>query len=68
MTSIFVVLPYGIVLFWNLLEYKMITLSGLLIYFMLAVISAIPFILIMHAIGEYHYKGIIKLVIGKQES
>ena len=61
-TSIIIVLPYGILLFLNLLASRVTTRSGLLIYCVIAVIIAVPFILIMHAIGESLYKGIAKSV------
>jgi hypothetical protein len=62
-TSIFVVLPYGILLFWNLLDSHIVNTSELLVYFIISAILAIPFILIMHVVGEYLYKVLMKLVI-----
>ena len=59
-TSLFIVIPYGIGLFWNLLDARIINISGLLLYFIIGAIIAIPFILIMHAIGAALYNGIKK--------
>jgi len=58
-TSVLIVLPYGMILFWNLLASRITTLSGLLIYCGLGIIIAVPFILVMHAIGEALFKGIV---------
>jgi hypothetical protein len=43
-------------------EPKITTISALLIYCIIGAVIAIPFILVMHAIGEYMYKGIKKFV------
>ena len=61
-TSILIVLPYGILLFWNLLASRLTTPAGLLMYFGIAVIIAVPFILGIHAAGESLFKGIKKAV------
>jgi hypothetical protein len=55
-TSLVIVIPYGMVLFWNLLESKITTLSALLAYCIIGAAIAIPFILGMHAIGESLHK------------
>ena len=60
-TSLVVVLPYGIILFWNLLASHITSLSVLLIDCVVAIIIAVPFILILHFIGETLDKKIIKL-------
>ena len=60
-TSIIIVIPYGIIVFWNLLAARLTTLPWLLGYFIIALIIAIPFILIMHIIGESLEKTIRKL-------
>lgn len=60
-TSILIVLPYGIILFWNLLASHITTLSSLLIDCGIGIIIAVPFILIMHAIGEALFKGMIQI-------
>jgi len=61
-TSLVIVLPYGIILFWNMLASRIISLSGLLIYCGVGVIIAVPFILVMHFIGDVLYKEIKKSV------
>ena len=61
-TSLVVVLPYGIILFWNLLASHITSLSVLLIYCVVAIINAVPFILMMHFIGETLDKKIMKLI------
>jgi hypothetical protein len=61
-TSILIVLPYGIILFWNLLASHITTVSGQLTYCVIGIIIAVPFIFIMHAIGDFLEKGSRKLV------
>lgn len=63
LTSIFVVLPYGALLFWNLLAAQMLTVSEMLIYYVFAALLAVPFILVMHVVGEAVYKMVIKLAL-----
>jgi hypothetical protein len=63
LTSILVVVPYGLLLFWNLLAAQIITWPVLLVYFGAAACLAVPFILGMHVLGEALYKIIIKLAI-----
>jgi hypothetical protein len=60
-TSILIVLPYGIILFPNLLASRITTLSGLLVYCAIGIIIAVPFILLIHAIGEILEKGFKRL-------
>jgi len=63
LTSIFVVLPYGALLFWNLLAAQLLTVPELLAYFLVAALLAVPFILVMHVVGEMVYRVVIKLAL-----
>ncbi len=62
-TSLLVVIPYGVILFWNLLAAGMVDIPELIIYFLSAIVLAVPFIIGMHFVGEYIYQRVIKLFI-----
>jgi hypothetical protein len=62
-TSVVIVIPYGAVLFWRLLEAGMIDVTGILIYFIAAIALTIPFILVMHLVGDYLYKKTVGLLV-----
>jgi heme/copper-type cytochrome/quinol oxidase subunit 4 len=62
-SSVLIVIPYGLVLYWRLIKEGMVDMSGLLIYFLLAVALTIPFILVMHKVGDYLYKKTVRLLI-----
>lgn len=62
-SSVMIVIPYGAVLFWRLLEEGLLDVSGMLIYFGAAVVLTIPFILVMHVVGGYLYKKTVGLLI-----
>jgi hypothetical protein len=61
--SVLFAIPYGLVLYWRLIKEGMVDMSGLLIYFLLAVALTIPFILVMHKVGDYVYKKTVRLLI-----
>jgi hypothetical protein len=63
-TSALVIIPYGLVLYRRLIEEGIVDISGLFIYFLLAVPLIIPFILVMHKAGDYLYKKTVKFLIG----
>jgi len=63
-TSVLVVIPYGIVLFWNLLDAGIVKMPELLVFFVIAIVVGIPFILLIHVIGEYIYKKAVQLLVG----
>lgn len=63
LTSIVVVLPYGALLFWNVLAARLLTIPELLSYFGFAALLAAPFILVMHVLGDAVYKVVIKLAL-----
>lgn len=63
-TSALIVIPYGLVLYGRLIKEEIVSVTGLLVYFLLAVVLIIPLILIMHEAGEYLYKKIVKLLVG----
>lgn len=62
-TSVLIVIPYGVVLFWRLLEAGMIDVIGMVIYFAVAIALTIPFILVMHLVGDYLYKKTVGLLV-----
>jgi Protein of unknown function with HXXEE motif len=63
-TTVFIIIPYGVVLFWSLIVSGIIGIPSLLIIFLVAAVIAIPFILLMHIVGEYLYKRVIDLLVG----
>jgi hypothetical protein len=63
-TSIFIAIPYGVVLFWRLIITGIVGIPALLIYFLVAIVLAIPFILGMHIVGEYLYKKVVNVLVG----
>jgi len=63
-TSVLITIPYGIVLFWKLLEEGIVDLLGLAIYFGVAIVLAVPFIVGMHIVGEAVYQRVMKILIG----
>lgn len=62
-TSVVIVIPYGLVLFQQLLDKRIVHLPGLLINFLLAIILMLPFMLVMHQVGNYLYKETVRLLI-----
>ena len=62
-TSVLVVIPYGMVLFWNLLNTGIINVPELLVFFLIAIVIGIPFILLMHVVGEYIYQKAVHLLV-----
>ena len=63
-TSVLIVIPYGMVLFWRLLVTEFVTIPELAVYFMAAIVLTVPFIIGMHIAGEYAYKKVIDILIG----
>ncbi len=63
-TSVLIIVPYGIVLFWNLLNTGIVNVPELLVFFLIAIVIGIPFILLMHVVGEYIYQKVVRLLIG----
>jgi hypothetical protein len=64
MTSTLIVIPYGLVLYGRLISDGIVDISGLLTYFLFAVVLILPLILIMHKAGEYLYRKMVDLLIG----
>jgi hypothetical protein len=64
-SSVLIVIPYGLVLYWRLFAEGMVNISGLVIYFLAAVALTIPFILVMHKVGDYLYKEAAGLLVGQ---
>ena len=63
-TSALIAIPYGVILFWKLLEAGVVSLWGLAIYFGVAIVLAVPFIVGMHILGEAFYQRVMKILIG----
>jgi hypothetical protein len=63
-TSVVVVIPYGLILYSQLTKEGMIDLSGLPLYFLLAIVLTGPFILVMHIVGNIAYTRLVRLLIG----
>lgn len=63
-TSTLIVIPYGLVLYGQLINEGIVNVSGLLRYFLLSVVLIIPLILIMHKVGEYLYKKMVGFLVG----
>ncbi len=62
-TSVLIVIPYGLVLYGRLFEEEIVSIPGLLIYFLFAVVLIIPLILIMHKMGAYLYRQAVRFLI-----
>jgi len=62
-SSVLIVIPYGPVLYRRLINEGMVDMSGLPIYFLLAMTLTIPFILVMHTAGDYLYKKTVRFLI-----
>lgn len=62
-TSALIVIPYGLILYGRMIEEGVVTMPGLLVYFLLAVILIIPIILVMHKVGDTLYKQAVKILI-----
>jgi hypothetical protein len=63
-TSLLIVIPYGMALFWRLIAAGIVAFPELLVYFMAAVILGVPFIIAVHIAGEYAYSRAIDLLVG----
>jgi hypothetical protein len=63
-TSLLIILPYGLTLYPRLIHDGIINLQGLLITFLLAAALAGPFLLFMHKIGDSLYNRAVRLLIG----
>ncbi len=64
-TSALIVVPYGLILYQRLINEGIVDLPRLLIYFVLAVVLIIPLILVMHKAGDYLYKKMVRLLVGR---
>jgi hypothetical protein len=62
-TSILVVIPYGLILFPRLISEGVVDPPGLAFSALLSVLLTVPFILIMHKAGDYLYRQTIRLLI-----
>ncbi len=62
-TSILIVIPYGLILFWRLINEGIVQLSELPIYALLGAVLTVPFILVMHIVGDYLYRQATRILI-----
>jgi hypothetical protein len=62
-TSAVIVIPYGLMLYGRLIGEGIVNWAGLFIYFLLGAVLMVPFILVMHAVGDYMYTGAVRLLI-----
>jgi hypothetical protein len=60
-TSAVIVIPYGLVLYWRLTRVGIVDWAGVFIYFLLGAVLMVPFILVMHAVGDYVYTKVTRL-------
>ncbi len=63
-SSVLFVIPYGFVLFRRLIQEGTVDISALFFYFVIAIPLTIPFILIMHFLGDFLYRKTVKLLVG----
>ena len=62
-TSVVIAIPYGLVLFSRLIGEGIVDISRLLIYLPIVLVLGIPFILVMHVVGDYLYKKISVILV-----
>lgn len=62
-TSALITIPYGLVLYGRLMGAGIVTLAGLLVYSLLGAVLMVPFILVMHVVGDYLYARAVRLLI-----
>lgn len=62
-TSVLIVIPYGLILDRRLIHEGMIGITALFIYSILGMALIVPIILVMHKVGEYLYQRAVKLLI-----
>lgn len=55
-TSAFVVIPYGLLLYSRLTSIGVVNQGGLTGYLTVAAVAMVPFILLMHKVGRYCYR------------
>lgn len=63
-TSVLIVIPYGLVLFWGLIFTGIIVFPELVVYFAVSIILGVPFIIGVHMVGEHAYKRVIDILVG----
>ncbi len=59
-----IVIPYGLILYRRLITEGIVNVPKLLVYFLFGAVLVIPFILVMHQVGDYAYKKTVRLLIG----
>lgn len=61
-TSLLIAIPYGFVLFPQLIREGILSVSEMLVYFLLSIVLAVPFILGMHAVGEAVHRRVMRRI------
>ncbi len=61
-TSVLIVIPYGLVVYARLIGDGLIDLPGLLVNWLLSVVLIVPVILVMHIVGDYVYRQAQRLL------
>ena len=64
-SSVLVVIPYGLALYPRLIREGIADLSGLLTYSLIGTALTVPFILVMHKVGDVLYRKTVRLLIDK---
>lgn len=62
-SSVLIVIPYGLVLFPRMFAEGLIDWSSLLLYFAFGMALIVPFILVMHKVGEAFYGKVLKFLL-----
>ncbi len=62
-TSVLVIIPYGLVLFGRLIDAGIVDVPGLLVDSVLGAVLFVPFVLVVHKAGGYLYKQAVRLLI-----
>jgi hypothetical protein len=64
-TSALIAIPYGLILYGRLIHERIVSVPGLLVYFLLSIVLIVPLILIMHKVGDVLYKKAVELLMGQ---
>jgi hypothetical protein len=62
-SSVLVVIPYGLALYPRLIREGIADLSGLLTYFLIGAALTVPFVLVIHKVGDVLYRKTVRLLI-----
>ena len=62
-TSAGIVLPYGLVLFSRLMHEGILDLRSLLLYMILGAVLFLPFLLVIHRLGDVLFERVVKCLV-----